>query len=172
MAGVDFGVPASYAGDQDELDADYMCPVDWTSDNDEDNNGHVSAFGYVSACISKSARAAAGALMNSVSSVSRAVTASSRRTINLHPDSEQPAVLKKEDRRTVRKMLSTKSAFITLHMLGMVTAAAFPLKTRANRVRNVVAVQTCARAKGVQTKKAQGGADASVPASDEDDKGI
>ena len=127
-------------------------------------------LGYLSAAITKSAGKAAGAIKTTLGSVSRTVTACSQKlrggTVQLHPDAKPDKISERAERRLVQKQLTAKTAFTTLHLLGLVTVVAFPAMRRSGA--RVVAVQTRSKAR---TGPATGAADC-VPASEEDDEGI
>ena len=90
--------------------------------------------------------------------------------VALHPDAQQATHLEKNERRAVRKCLSAKSAFTTLHMLGMITTAAFPVKTRATG-RNTTAAMTQSSARHTRGAKKAGSA-CDILSSEEDDEGL
>ncbi len=87
----------------------------------------------------------------------------------LHPDSAQATPMLKDEQRAVRKQLSSKPLFSMMHMLGMITAAAYPIKDSSCSGKNLVAVQTCNKARGA---KGAAGETSLVSESKEDDEGI
>ena len=164
---LDFGIPAGYNSDSSAVTEDDLYHLGWESDDDDALNNSAGGFGYVSALV-KPFTAAASAVSGTVQAVKRAVTGK----VALHPDSENAAPLQQGERRAVRKALMAKSAFTTLHMLGMVTAAAFPIKAYTRKVKKVAAALTRNRARGAKEAKAADGVGNFVPASGEDDEGI
>ena len=166
-----FGVPEDW-GDDSDADEDAECPADWTTVDDEKlsaSGAGVGAFGYVSAAVTKSACAAAGVLISSVGAAARSAQKIVTGKVALHPDSVQDSPLLKVERRAARKQLTAMSAFNTMHLLGVITAAALPIRAGFRRGNKIVAVQTRGKARGTPKAAAP---TSDIPESDEDDEGI
>jgi uncharacterized membrane protein YgcG len=170
-----FGVPEYWDSDDGAICEDTECPVDWVDAPMEtvDAGGTTGPFGYVSAAISKTARATAEGFAGSVVKMAGSVTACSQKVftgkVALHPDSAQATPMLKDERRAVRKQLLSKPSFSMMHMLGMITAAAYPVKDSSRSGKNIVAVQTRNKARGA---KGAAGETSLVSESEEDDEGI
>jgi hypothetical protein len=131
------------------------------------------AFGYVSAAVPKPTTSFTGAIKSAFSSVSRTVSACTqnlrRGSVPLHPDAPSAAPLQQKEHRIVRKALAAKSAFTTMHLLGLMTVVAHPVSRAVFGKRPVVAVHTRSCGKSGKQASASGG---DILSSEEDDEGI